>query len=70
MEKTKTKRMIIGNQAVAFGALSAGVEVAAGYPGTPSSEVIPELMKFAGNNGGVPHVEWSVNEKVDRKSVV
>ena len=64
MEKIKTKRMIIGNQAVAYGALAAGVEVAAGYPGTPSSEVIPEFMQFAGNNGGIPYVEWSVNEKV------
>jgi indolepyruvate ferredoxin oxidoreductase, alpha subunit len=58
------KKMIIGNQAIAYGALEAGVEVAAGYPGTPSSEACTELLLFAENNGPAPYVEWSTNEKV------
>lgn len=58
------KKMIIGNQAIAYGALAAGVHVVAGYPGTPSSEVLTELLKYAQNNPEAPYVEWSVNEKV------
>jgi indolepyruvate ferredoxin oxidoreductase alpha subunit len=62
------KRSIIGNQAVAYGALAAGIDVAAGYPGTPSSEALTELLHFsaAAARGGdpSPYVEWSVNEKV------
>ena len=58
------KKMIIGNQAIAYGALAAGVHVVAGYPGTPSSEVLTELLKYAQNNREAPYVEWSVNEKV------
>jgi indolepyruvate ferredoxin oxidoreductase alpha subunit len=57
-------RTIIGNQAVAYGALAAGVEVAAGYPGTPSSEALTELLNFSQRNDPSPYVEWSVNEKV------
>jgi indolepyruvate ferredoxin oxidoreductase alpha subunit len=62
------KRSIIGNQAVAYGALAAGIGVAAGYPGTPSSEALTELLHFsatASQRGEpAPYVEWSVNEKV------
>ncbi len=58
------KRMVSGNQALAYGALAAGVDVAAGYPGTPSTEVLTEIMRFARESGTGPWVEWSVNEKV------
>ena len=62
------KRSIIGNQAVAYGALAAGIDVAAGYPGTPSSEALNELLHFnrgaAQGSDPAPYVEWSVNEKV------
>jgi len=58
------KKMIIGNQAIAYGALAAGVHVVAGYPGTPASEVLTELLRYAQNNQETPYVEWSVNEKV------
>jgi len=62
------KRSIIGNQAVAYGALAAGIDVAAGYPGTPSSEALNELLNFsltaARDGKPTPYVEWSVNEKV------
>jgi len=58
------KRSIIGNQAVAYGALAAGMDVAVGYPGTPSSEALTELLHFSQSNDPSPYVEWSVNEKV------
>ncbi|MBA7650855.1 hypothetical protein ES703_58668 [subsurface metagenome] len=58
------KKLIIGNQAVAYGALEAGVDVVAGYPGTPSSEALTEILHFSQKNRLAPHVEWSINEKV------
>ncbi|MEM2559463.1 MAG: indolepyruvate ferredoxin oxidoreductase subunit alpha [Candidatus Bathyarchaeia archaeon] len=53
---------MLGNEAVARGALEAGVRVATGYPGTPSSEIIEVLAEWAKEHG--IYVEWSVNEKV------
>jgi indolepyruvate ferredoxin oxidoreductase, alpha subunit len=54
--------LLMGNEAIARGALEAGVKVCAAYPGNPSSEIIGSLAKVAGEMG--LHVEWSVNEKV------
>ncbi len=55
------KKLISGNEAVAYGALAAGVKTVSGYPGTPSTETIEALLKMdlPGTN-----VEWSANEKV------
>lgn len=50
-----------GNEALALGALHAGIKVAAGYPGTPSSGALESLLLL--DPPGV-HVEWSTNEKV------
>ena len=50
----------MGNEAIALGALHAGVSVAAGYPGTPSSEILETVAKERTEN---VYVEWSVNEK-------
>ena len=54
------KQYVMGNGAIALGALAAGVNLVAGYPGTPSSEIIETVSKAP--HDGV-HVEWSVNEK-------
>lgn len=54
------KQYVMGNGAIALGALAAGVNVVCGYPGTPSSEIIETVSKYP--TEGV-HVEWSVNEK-------
>ncbi len=54
------KEYVMGNGAIALGALKAGVNVACGYPGTPSSEIIETLAKHP--HDGL-HLEWSVNEK-------
>lgn len=51
----------MGNQAIALGALKAGVNLVAGYPGTPSSEIIEFISKYKSKTG--TYVEWSVNEK-------
>ncbi len=51
---------MMGNGAIALGALAAGVNLVAGYPGTPSSEIIETIAKHP--REGL-HIEWSVNEK-------
>ena len=51
---------LMGNEAIALGALAAGVNVVAGYPGTPSTEVLETVAK---RRKGNVYVEWSVNEK-------
>lgn len=58
------KKLLMGNEAFAHAALEAGVRVVAGYPGTPSSELIETIARLhaAGKAHGV-HVEWSTNEK-------
>ena len=55
------REYLMGNEAMALGALAAGVNVVAGYPGTPSTEVLETVAKH--NAGGRIHVEWSTNEK-------
>lgn len=57
-----TNRLITGNEAVALGALRAGVKVVTGYPGTPSSGALGSLIGM--ELDGARHVEWSTNEKV------
>ena len=54
--------VLMGNEAIARGALEAGVNVAAGYPGTPSSEITENLARVAKERN--LYVEWSTNEKV------
>ncbi len=54
------KQFLMGNQAIGLGAIHAGVQVVAGYPGTPSTEILETIAK---NNPGDIYVEWSVNEK-------
>ncbi|WP_054029719.1 thiamine pyrophosphate-dependent enzyme [Desulfatitalea tepidiphila] len=60
--KKGEQRLFMGNEAIARGALEAGISVAAGYPGTPSSEIIENLAKVSKERH--LYVEWSVNEKV------
>jgi len=54
--------LLMGNEAIARGAIEAGVQVCAAYPGNPSSEIIGSLAQV-GEGLGI-YVEWSVNEKV------
>ena len=54
--------LLMGNEAIARGAIEAGVAVSAAYPGTPSSEIGDTLSRVAEAAG--LHFEWSSNEKV------
>lgn len=54
------KKIMLGNEAIARGAYEAGVKVSAAYPGTPSTEISENLVKYK----DVIYAEWSPNEKV------
>lgn len=56
-----SKEFLLGNDAIARGLLESGVDVATGYPGTPSSEILAALAPYGSEDF---HIEWSVNEKV------
>ncbi len=53
------KELLSGNEAIARGAYEGGVRVAAGYPGTPSSEILENLALY-----DEVYAQWSPNEKV------
>jgi indolepyruvate ferredoxin oxidoreductase alpha subunit len=55
------KAILSGNEALARGAYEAGVQIALGYPGTPSSEIIRTIAEEYGKD---IYTEWSTNEKV------
>lgn len=55
----KKKTLLSGNEAVARGAWEAGCKVAAAYPGTPSTEILENIVKYP-----EVYAEWSINEKV------
>lgn len=58
-EKGQEKLWLSGNEAIALGAWEAGVRVASGYPGTPSTEILENLSGYEG-----VYTEWAPNEKV------
>lgn len=58
MEKIM-KKLMLGNAAVARGAYEAGVKVVSSYPGTPSTEITENIVKYED-----VYVEWAPNEKV------
>ena len=53
------KKLMLGNAAVARGAYEAGVSVVSSYPGTPSTEITENIVKYDDI-----YVEWAPNEKV------
>jgi indolepyruvate ferredoxin oxidoreductase, alpha subunit len=57
---TATRALLSGNEAIARGAWEAGVTVATGYPGTPSTEILEAVRAYKDDI----YCEWSPNEKV------
>lgn len=62
LDEVGAEYLLMGNEAIARGALEAGVKVCSAYPGTPSSEIIGSLAEVASKMG--IYVELSVNEKI------
>ena len=53
------KKIMLGNEAIARGAFEAGVKVSSAYPGTPSTEISENIVKYP-----EIYAEWAPNEKV------
>jgi len=53
--------VLLGDEAVALGAIHAGLSGVYGYPGTPSTEIFEAVQNFARDS---VHSVWSTNEKV------
>ncbi|MFX1485395.1 MAG: indolepyruvate ferredoxin oxidoreductase, partial [Promethearchaeota archaeon] len=66
MNESKQDIIMSGNEAIATGALEAGLGFCASYPGTPSTEIT--TMLFESSSEHEIHVEWSTNEKVALES--
>lgn len=54
--------VLLGDEALALGALHAGISVGYGYPGTPSTEIMEYLIDNHKKNNG-PKAHWCTNEK-------
>ncbi len=63
------RRLLAGNEAIGLAAIAAGVNVACGYPGTPSTEIVETIARnnparaYPDDPTRAIHVEWSTNEK-------
>jgi indolepyruvate ferredoxin oxidoreductase alpha subunit len=58
------QEILLGNGAIALGLLESGCQMVTSYPGTPSSEILPEVVRFVKSEKLDTYVEWSTNEKV------
>lgn len=59
------KRLYLsGNEAIAYGLIQGGVRFLTGYPGTPSSEILPTAQKLKLQYGFKGFIDWATNEKV------
>lgn len=57
-----TQKVLLGDEAVALGAIDAGIHAAYAYPGTPSTEILEYLLAYREKHGR-PHAAWCSNEK-------
>ncbi|OFZ56788.1 MAG: indolepyruvate ferredoxin oxidoreductase [Bdellovibrionales bacterium RIFOXYC1_FULL_54_43] len=61
-ENVPTTTLLLGDEAVALGAIHAGITGAYGYPGTPSTEIMEHLLSYSKEHGK-PLAAWCANEK-------
>ncbi len=59
----KGARILLGNEAIAYGILGSSASVVTSYPGTPASEICETAFRIVKEQGLPVHVEWSINEK-------
>ena len=60
-----SKEILLGDEAVALGAIHAGISGAYSYPGTPATEIMEYVIRLSRRSG--VHAVWSANEKVATK---
>lgn len=59
-----SERILLGDEAVALGAIDAGISAAYAYPGTPSTEIFETIRRYAATAEPPIRGLWSTNEKV------
>ncbi len=64
MDEKKQIELLMGNEAIGLGLIEAGCQVAAAYPGTPSTEILQAVIDRQQQAVEPLHIEWSVNEKI------
>jgi len=62
--------LVLGDEALALGAVDAGLSVAYGYPGTPSTEIIEYLQRYAEEQDPELIARWCSNEKTSYEGAV
>lgn len=65
-ESERMKKFMTGNEAVARGAFEAGVTYASAYPGTPSTEILENMVQYKNDLTA----EWAPNEKVAMETAI
>ena len=63
LDKPGEKGVVLGNEGLARGIFEAGMKVASGYPGTPSSEIMETLARIHKYHPNF-YIEWSTNEAI------
>jgi len=58
------KEVLLGNEAIGYALAASGLSVMAAYPGTPSSEILPAVVRYNQKHNLGIYAEWSVNEKI------
>jgi indolepyruvate ferredoxin oxidoreductase, alpha subunit len=64
-----SEAVLLGDEAVALGAIHAGLTAAYAYPGTPSTEILEYLIRYQGKHGR-PRASWCANEKTAYESAL
>lgn len=64
------KFMLLGDEAVAQGAIDAGLSGCYAYPGTPSTEIMEYVQSYSRSNNYPLQCEWSANEKTAMESAI
>ena len=66
----KTKQLLLGDEALALGAINAGLSGAYAYPGTPSTEILEFVQSHPTAKDRKIHSHWSSNEKTATESAL
>ena len=59
---TRDEQVLLGDEAIAQGAIDAGITAGYAYPGTPSTEILEHVIRVS-KREGAPHAQWCANEK-------
>ncbi|MBI5324394.1 MAG: indolepyruvate ferredoxin oxidoreductase, partial [Ignavibacteriae bacterium] len=57
------RMLLLGDEAIAQGAIDSGISGVYAYPGTPSTEIMEYVQRTKGGKEGKIHCTWSSNEK-------